>query len=360
MSKRGASLELVGKAENSNGDLPEAITARLDSLSNAHANFRATDAFKANAIAKADQKLKAQEKKRAKHMSARKKARENAAEERCKSLELLNAMLQDPESPVHPVLRAVLLAPSAGTGSLENSNTFEGINRLGSDLMALNGQLESQEEPMPAALISQIFDYQRQTFQTQLRYGSTIPNTGLIPGAGRRVASWHSSGVAEYAPQPTLTLPVDQATLNAVSPSGYNSHYVFANQGARIVDHFGRSAPIELAQQDFVPEIGDLELPLPAASLDAPNTSRPFVYYDKHDGDVEIIELPKVLGVGDTVTAAIGSNAVSHLLIGLNSENFNMNAEQRRVVRNMSLTIANKGLRLAIKRRDFLRKALAD
>jgi hypothetical protein len=360
MSKRGAAFELVDEVESPDNLLPDELVSGLDLLESAHANFQAADKFDANAISRIDQKIKALERKRSKRTGARKNVRENAAGERSKSFESLKVMLEDPESTIHPVLRAVLLAPSSGTGSLENPRTFSMVRRLGIDMLKLNGHLESQDESLPTAVVGQSFDYERQHVQMQFRYGFTTPNTGLSPGMGQRVASWHSSGVTEHVPQPTLILPIEEATLNAVSPSGDNSHYVYANKEARVVDHFGRSEHIKLAPQDFVPEIRDLELPLPTATFDNLNTARPFIYYGNEDDNVEVINLPKILGVGDRVTCAIGNSAVYHLLVELNSKNAGMDAEQRRVLRNMSLTIAHQGLGLALKRGDFLRKALVN
>jgi hypothetical protein len=353
MIKRGASNEIVAD----NCGLVE-FEDEMRLMSEAHANVEAANAKNTDEIADIDNIIREQKLKRSKLDIARQDARREASADTSSKAALLQDRLNDPKSTIHPVMRAVLLAPSIGTGSLDNPNTFDGIKQLALDMLELNDSLESREEPQPAVLVSETFYYQWQQFQSQVDIGYTSPGRGLSPRIGQRIASWHSSGHMEFGPQPLLTLPMQEETINAVSPSSNNSHYIYANQDARFVNGSGKSEPIILTSEDFVPEINPLELPLPASALDTKQSAKPFVYFDNAYGGVEVIETPKALGNSNKVVCAIGENAILHLLTATNLENTKLNAEQRRVLKNMSLTIAHQELGLSIKRGDFLRNSL--
>jgi hypothetical protein len=350
MYKLGASsIEMPYKNDEElvlGGELTEVI----DGISIAHQKIVEAGLLHVDEISEIGQQIQELTERRKQLLSQTKASRQSTAAEINLSEEHMRTMLNDPDSAVHPVVRAVLLAPLEANGSYYNPNTFHGVNKLADELVILSDYLEQQELSQPVSLYSRTFDHKTQKVNSQINFGYTKPEAGLTPGMGRRVELWNSAGIMQYADQPLLKLPMDR--VDAVAPSSYNSHYVFADGSTRGVDHGGRSAPKENSDTDFIPFADAFELPLPAGNLDRSESAKPFVYYE-HDEDIETIETPKVLGVGDNVTCAIGERAVVHLFAELSSPKHFSSKEQRRVYRNMLLTIAHQGLNLALKRKDF-------
>jgi hypothetical protein len=350
MAKRGANVDIVG-----NGAVQSA--AELDHvlglLGDAHDERTHANSLHADTIDSLGELVSSLNAARQSLIQKRIQARHEADQGITDSADYITAMLNDPNSAIHPVMRAVLLAPSTGTGSLKNPNTFRASSRLGQDLAQFSDVLEGQDESRPAVLLSSVFDYGNQTRQWQLNFGQTTPHMGLTPHEGQRIVSSHSSGVIEYGPQPVLALPVQGDAINAVSPSAYNSHYVYNNSMVIEVDGFGRGSTAELSPRDYVPQTDELDLPLPVGNLDVPSTAKPLAYYDLPDGGLEVIEMPNVIGESTKVVVAIGETAVLQLLADFNNGFTKASPEQRRVIRNMTLRVANQDLRLAVKRRDF-------
>jgi hypothetical protein len=217
------------------------------------------------------------------------------------------AHLQDPNTPIHKIYRSILLNAEQAGGSLRSTQTFRQAHKLGEGLVSLTHYLETSSEAQPLVVVSNVPLSENGTANLQLDYGYTIPGRSIELFEQGDVAVAINNLKSETTTQGWMRMPMtEDPAMRAVMQSSYNSQV----EG---MDTFSD----DLSDDDIIPIISTVELPLPMGGLYATSEStRPSIMHDTLKGGVESIILPgnyhnlsreKLLLVGsETIRQALG------------------------------------------------------
>jgi hypothetical protein len=300
MTKSGASIEIYNGAdsgiEHSENTKPVIAdgpdTDALELLQNAHDVYGYTTQQEEDDIKRLREEIAVRQTELDALKSKKVTRRKMSEYASYSNAEYLRDRLEDPDSSFHPVFRSVLLNTEQAGGSLSNRQTHAEAIRLGEALVRFTHYIETSETPEPLVVVRNIPTVDKPIPNLQLDFGYTHPTSGVKLFNMEDGIVSHSNISSDTAPQPWLSVDtIENPPMHAVMQSGENSHFVWDSERVTKVDGIEMLDDI-ISVNDAVPQVGNVQLPLPIGNLYAPRSEKAFIIHDNPNNGIEEIILP--------------------------------------------------------------------